>query len=104
MRVHEPFDRSAKAGLLGRAQAAYSSSRRVYVSVRSGVQPRQHGNLMVLVALFGGGGRGYGTQARGSTPLDRRDGYNSVENQSLLASAWLPISDGVLERGHLEEG
>lgn len=60
---------------------------------------------MVLVALFGGGGGGeHRCEASASKPLHGRGGYSSIETRSLLASVWLPVSDSVLERGHLEDG
>ena len=64
-------------------------------------QPKRHGSVVVLVALFCGDGDETHTSV--SKSPNGRDKDNFAANQRILASTWLPVSDSVMESGHLED-
>lgn len=57
---------------------------------------------MVLVTLLGGDG--HKTRGLGTDLYDERDRDSPTGNQRVLGSTWLPVSDSVMEQGHLEDG
>lgn len=58
--------------------------------------------MVALVAILGGDGGE--CQSETSDSLGRRDTDTTTTNESVLGATWLPISDNVMERGHLEDG